>query len=366
MAISHKTRYKIKKVIPFGIIFLVSSWVFLFVEYAVSGWQPIEEQGTIAMTPETFVFSSIAVTLVGLIIGTLEVTVFKRLFTKYSFSKKILFGFTFYLLFIFLIICFFYPLAGALDQDTTPWDPEILEALGRYISSVSFLSALVQISFSLILGLFYNAISDNLGQNVWINFFTGKYHTPQKEERVFMFLDMKDSTLIAEQLGHVKYFELLKAYYNAMSEAIINSYGEVYQYIGDEVVVSWPTHKGLLDSNCIRCFYAIKKRFLDLSSKFEANFGFVPQFKAGIHLGEVATGEIGALKTEIVFTGDVLNTTSRIQSLCNHYEEELLISGDLYQNIGASAMYGFKALGQIDLTGKSLPVQVFSVTKEAL
>ena len=49
-------------------------------------------------------------------------------------------------------------------------------------------------------------------------------------------------------------------------------------------------------------------------------YGVVPEFKAGFHVGFATVGEIGVLKKIIAFSGDVLNTTSRIQSNCNKFD----------------------------------------------
>ena len=59
----------------------------------------------------------------------------------------------------------------------------------------------------------------------------------------------------------------------------------------------------------------------------------MPEFKAGFHFGKVTTGEIGVIKKDIIFTIDVLNTTARIQGLCNTYKVDILISGDLIKEL---------------------------------
>ena len=141
-----------------------------------------------------------------------------------------------------------------------------------------------------------------------------------------MFLDMKSSTTIAEQLGHVEYFRLLNKYYADISDAIIQTAGEVYQYAGDEIIVSWDLKNGLANNNCIRCFFLIKKTFKKVSESYIKRFGLTPEFKAGFHYGKVTTGEIGVIKKEIFFTGDVLNTTARIQAKCNEFGTDILIS----------------------------------------
>lgn len=363
--LSPKISYKIQKIIPFGIIWLLCSWVFLFIEYAAAGWKGAEDAGVIALTPRIVVFSTFAVFFVGLGVGLLEVIFLDRLFKKYSLGRKVIFKFIFYFLFAHILIFFFYPLAGAIEIGASPLDSRILEKFSRFLGSVNFISTMVQLSVSLVVSLLYAAVSDSLGQNVLINFFTGKYHTPKKEERIFMFLDMRDSTTIAENLGHVRYFELLGKYYQTMSDAIINSYGEVYQYVGDEVVISWPVRRGLEKARCIQCFFDIQKDFLKEADHFKTKFGLLPGFKAGLHLGEVTTGEVGALKTEIVFTGDVLNTSARIQSLCNEYEADLLISKELRTQLGKSSAYQFKALGSLELKGKQSAVDIFQVSLPA-
>ena len=87
-------------------------------------------------------------------------------------------------------------------------------------------------------------------------------------------------------------------------------------------------------------FLCIKEAMKKQSRKYNERFGLLPQFKAGFHLGKVTTGEIGDIKKEIIFTGDVLNTTARIQGLCNTYKVDILISGDLVKNL--TLMHNFK------------------------
>lgn len=69
-----------------------------------------------------------------------------------------------------------------------------------------------------------------------------------------------------------------------------------------------------------------KKIFEKEREKYIDTYGLVPEFKAGIHCGKVTTGEIGVIKKEILFTGDVLNTSARIQGNCNPLGVNILIS----------------------------------------
>ena len=93
--------------------------------------------------------------------------------------------------------------------------------------------------------------------------------------------------------------------------------------------MSWPEETGLRDGNCLRCVLQMKRDLRGKADWFEERFGVAPDFKAGLQVGAVTTGEIGALKREIVFTGDVLNQTARIQGLCNAHGADVLVGDEL-------------------------------------
>ena len=209
--------------------------------------------------------------------------------------------------------------------------------------------------------LFYTEVSENLGQGVLNNFFRGKYHTPISEERIFMFLDIKSSTTIAENLGHVKYFQMLREYYSDLSIPIIKYSGEIYQYVGDEIVVTWKLKEGLRNNNCIQCFFGIKKAINKQIKKYNEKFGLVPEFKAGFHVGKVTTGEIGVIKKDIIFTGDVLNTTERIQELCKTYKVDILISDHLTKKLLLHSQFQIKELGESELRGRNEKIKLFTI-----
>jgi adenylate cyclase len=362
--LSPKTKRNISRIIPFGVIWLVLGWVNLFVQEAllvVALEGNLNKSAVIRMTPEVLLFASIAIIVVGLLVGAIEVLWLGNLFSKKSLLHKVAYKFGFYTIFLLLVILISYPIAAALESQISLFDPIILDKLIDFLFSLEFASTLVSITFSLFVSLFYYEISENIGHGVLMNFFTGKYHQPIEEKRIFLFADMKSSTSIAEQLGHIKYFELLKAYYSDFSDAIIRHSGEVYQYVGDEIVISWMYKNGIKNNNCINCFFAMKEALKKKADWYTSTFGVTPTFKAGLHLGEVTTGEIGALKKEIIFTGDVLNTTARIQGLCNTYNVDILISEDLIHKLQLGSAFQIRSLGKNELKGKEEDLELYTV-----
>ncbi len=364
--LSPKTKRNISRIIPFGVIWLVLGWINLFSQVAAKQNQDLNPSGAINVTAEVFVFASIAVTIVGLLVGAIEVVWLGNLFSKKNFSQKIGYKVVFYTIFLLLVIFIAYPFAAGLELNVSPLDTIVWNRFLNFLTSIEFASTMVSISFSLFVSLFYSEISENIGHRVLMNFFTGKYHKPIEEKRIFLFLDMNSSTTIAEELGHIKYFKLLKEYYSNFSVAIVDHSGEVYQYIGDEIVISWKYEDGIQNNNCINCFFAMKEALKNRADWYIATFGIIPTFKAGLHVGAVTTGEIGALKKEIIFTGDVLNTTARIQSLCNEYETDILISEDLIHDLQLGNEFQTNALGIAALKGRAERLEVFTIKYQSV
>jgi adenylate cyclase len=203
-------------------------------------------------------------------------------------------------------------------------------------------------------------LNDQYG-NGGIDYLTGRYHKPRQEMRIFMFLDMRSSTTIAEQLGHVKYFQLLNELYTDITDPIVYSRGEIYQYVGDEISVSWPLRRGVRKQRCIRCFIDIRAKLHKRERHYMERYGLVPTFKAGFHYGQVTTGEVGVVKKERIFSGDVVNTAARIQNSCNAHGVDNLISKELLDILHLPSGYPMREIGSIALKGKREPIVLWSL-----
>jgi len=157
--------------------------------------------------------------------------------------------------------------------------------------------------------------------NLW-KVITGKYHLPKEEYRVFMFADLKGSTTIAESIGDRKFHLLLRDFFSDVTNAILNNKGSIYTYVGDQVIIAWSSP----GNHCIQCFFDMRKSIELKKDVYLENYGLLPEFKAGMHAGCVITGEIGIIKRDITYSGDVLNTTSRIQDKCTELGVPFIIS----------------------------------------
>jgi adenylate cyclase len=360
--LSATTNRNISRIIPYGVIWLVFSIVYTLLEKGLLGQlnyypatgNPYSFGNALFVTPVTAFIT-------GLLLGTLETLYINKRLIHLSFSKKILYKSLIYLVIILLFLVVVVIVANSLQLGIGIFSKQVWELAWTFFLNATFLSVVLYIAAIVVVVQFYAEVSENVSQSVLQNFFTGKYHKPIQEERIFMFLDMRYSTTIAESLGHIRYFEMLKAWYSDLSAPIVSYYGEVYQYAGDEIIISWTLKNGLKDNNCLQCFFAMKAAILQQADKYQQKFGLLPAFKAGFHLGMVTTGEIGVIRKEIVFTGDVLNTTARIQGLCNSYQVDNLLSGELIQQLNLDAQFQIQALGECALRGRDEKIALFTI-----
>lgn len=194
-----------------------------------------------------------------------------------------------------------------------------------------------------------------------LKYITGKYHLPEEVNKIFLFIDLKSSTTIAEKLGNTKYSSFLIDYYHDMTDAILMSKAEIYQYIGDEIILTWSFENGVKDARCINCFFDIKNAIELNKDKYLKSYGLFPHFKAGLHAGNVSVTWIGSIKKEIVYHGDVLNTTARIQDQCNKYEQCFLISEYMLNNLRLPEYLKSEFVDELQLKGKQEKIKIFGL-----
>lgn len=208
---------------------------------------------------------------------------------------------------------------------------------------------------------FIKLVNQKFGKGVLLKMLMGKYRNPRIENKIFLFIDLKSSTELAEKLGYMTYSKLIQQCFYDLNEIVLNYQGEVYQYVGDEAVICWDYDQGIKDNRCIECFLSFVNALIEKQDKYRELFGVVPQFKAGIHGGELVVTEVGIIKKEIAYHGDVINTTARIQEKCNEFESLLLVSKELYDTLSARSELKISFKGEIPLKGKKLPIGIYSI-----
>jgi adenylate cyclase len=202
-----------------------------------------------------------------------------------------------------------------------------------------------------------------LGQNVLLNFVTGRYYAPRLESRVFLLIDMEGSTGFAERLGPLAFHRLVKRFIDDLTQPIVAARGEIHRYIGDELIATWKLEEGIVDGRCIAACFAAIDQLARRASDYEGEFGAAVTVRAGLHCGPVVTGEMGSVKREIVFLGDTVNTAARIQQLCRETGDRVLASADLIDRLELPPGVAKRSLGDLRLRGKGADLALYALTK---
>ncbi|MCA6073567.1 adenylate/guanylate cyclase domain-containing protein [Fulvivirga sedimenti] len=204
-------------------------------------------------------------------------------------------------------------------------------------------------------------LAEHFDRHQLLKWLTGAYHRPMVEERIFLFVDLNDSTSIAEKLGPKAYFNFLSDYFFLTAEVIEQHEGEIYQHVGDEIIVTWPLHKGLRRENAYRLFFALEETLKINRDMFQREYGIFPEIKGSLHAGSVTKGEIRGKRREFIFTGDVLNSAARMHGVCKENDVQLIVSGDMLQKSYISSNFRIRSLGAMLFRGKEKPVDVYAV-----
>lgn len=205
----------------------------------------------------------------------------------------------------------------------------------------------------------YIEINDKYSPGVFWDIVLGKYARPVVERRIVMFLDLKDSTPLAEKMGHENYFLFIREFIFDVSLALIEYNGRIYQYVGDEIVVSWLLKKHNV-KHALKSIIKARKNIQKKTEFYRRKFGFIPEFRVGLHVGDVTVGEIGVIKKDLAMSGDTMNTTARIRSICNEMGERFIISGDFLEQSELKE-FQVKKLGMTDLKGKKEDIELYAL-----
>jgi len=196
--------------------------------------------------------------------------------------------------------------------------------------------------------------------NLWA-LMVGRYHRPREEARTFLFLDLRDSTAIAEHLGLRRYSQFIRQCFLDLTEFVLRFQAQIYQFVGDEVVLTWPETPAKAGAKSLKTFFGFQSRLRERQDWYRKEFGVAPEFRGGVEAGLVTATEVGDIKREIAFHGDALNTAARLLELCREYDASILVSWRIRESIASEPGLASELQGEITLRGKREPVAVYDV-----
>jgi len=201
-------------------------------------------------------------------------------------------------------------------------------------------------------------VNEKYSRGVFFDIMMGRYHQPQEEKRIILFIDLRNSTPIAEKLGN-NYFPFIRDFIFCISAGVMEHDGRIYQYVGDEIVAWWPSSK-LNAKKAINSLIESRKILNKNTNVFMRNYDIVPEYKAGMHTGMVTVGQVGISKKELVMSGNIINTASRIRSACTDLNQKFLVSKDIIDLLEMEEWQS-ESMGNVDLKGKNENLELFAL-----
>jgi adenylate cyclase len=245
--------------------------------------------------------------------------------------------------------------------------PTLLDGLipeNYHIALVDRRAQLVTIGFSLAVTVIFIVVlqaASLVGRRTFRDLVFGRYRQPRAERRFFLFVDVVGSTAIAERLGPLEAHRFLASVFSTTAEPVAACRGEIYQYVGDEIVVTWTEDDGKPEARPLRCFFEMKAALAARATEFRARFGAEPELRAALHLGEVIAGEVGEQRRAIVFHGDVMNTASRLEQATRDLGVRFIASAEALHALGPPPDMELRDFGAVALRGRQEPIRASGV-----
>ena len=201
-------------------------------------------------------------------------------------------------------------------------------------------------------------VNEKYSPGAFFDIVLGKYLKPREEERIIVFIDLRNSTPIAEKIG-TNYFEFIRDFIFCISAGLMEHEGRIYQYVGDEIVAWWPS-SGVNAKKAVQALIESRKILNINNDIFKSNYDIVPEYKAGMHTGKVIVGQVGIARKELVMSGDTMNTASRIRSACNDLNQKFLVSKEIIELLQMKD-WQTESMGEVDLKGKNENIELFAL-----
>lgn len=151
-----------------------------------------------------------------------------------------------------------------------------------------------------------------------------------------LFSDVVDSTSMSEQLSPYDLMYLLNRYFVQVGDVIERNGGFIDRFIGDGVMAIF----GIEDQPnaslfAVNAALQILETADQMKPFFASMYGVDFDIRTGIHYGETVIGSLGSVGHErLTAIGEVPNVASRVEAANKEAGTRLLISQDLYDEVG--------------------------------
>ncbi len=312
-----------------------------------------------------YVNSTIAGILIAINIGFFEYVLFDGKIKQLPFYQIFSIRIILYVVSILSIILFVLIFSRMFKYDLNFYEVLISDEFQNYILYKDFKVVVFYALAIVALTNFTIQMNRKMGQGVLINLISGKYYQPKKVEKIVLFLKIQRTKELIEEVGRLNYHKFLKEVFYDLTEIVLLRKAQIYEYVEDQVVILWDVDKGMENANCIRAFFDIQQKLDTGKVRYYDKYKFLPEFVGAMHKGELIVGEIGDIKSEIKYHGDLMNTCYRI--LGNVDEgKQFLVSEELVNEMKLPIIFDKKRIGEFSLRGKQRPIILYQIVERKL
>lgn len=186
----------------------------------------------------------------------------------------------------------------------------------------------------------------------------GTYHRPVVQQKVLLFLDINNSTGLAERLGAIQTKALVGKFLFDVSKPITDHGGDIYLYKGDGLIALWDWREAVKGNRILRAIDAVFTTIGREREEFLEQFGTVPSFRIGVHGGEVVVSEQGDTKRAIGVYGSTINIAARMEEAAKAHNVLCVVSGDVAEAL-CDDDQRLRAIGHESVRGISAEIPIF-------
>lgn len=197
--------------------------------------------------------------------------------------------------------------------------------------------------------------ADNLMQDYLKN---GRLPEVTEQNLTALFVDIQDSTELAERLGAASFSQLLARYYQEMTQIVFDHGGLMHQYMGDGLLAIFGMFETAeAEKRAVQSGLAMLQRQRNVEVGGEKVVVGV-----GVNSGPMMAGYL-EIKDRIEFSvlGDTVNVCQRLQGLAR--PNRLLIGPAT--NHAVAGQFTIKLVGPTEVKGRTRPVDTYEVLPDA-
>lgn len=223
--------------------------------------------------------------------------------------------------------------------------------------NIDFFQVFTYAAASVILLLLLDQSRSLIGNQVFFALITGRYAQPLEEHRLFLAIDMANSTALAARLGDRDAMRIVGRFLHALGEPVRAHGGSIDKYVGDQAIISWRLTPQRPDAPALACALAIRRTLTALRRDMGVELGF----RIVLHAGPVIVAQVGDQRREITYFGDTINSLSRLDAIAKEAGRDIILTADGWQRCQPVTGVTPIPLGPVTLRGRAAPLEIVGV-----